>query len=266
MKVVVPMAGLGTRFKEVSGKNPEYNRPKPFIRIRNIPMVCWATGSLPFPVAMPDLTFVILAEHDRDFGIADGLREIYSKEVNIIKLNKVTRGAAETAYAARGFIDPDDELIVSDSDHFFDGSFLAESIKNKDADTVGVIPVFLPPDDGIARWSYSLIKKRNYIEAVGEKDVELMKQGAKANIGAYYFSQGRYFLQEVEEVIRKNDLTGSEGKKEFYVAPIYDRLIRKGLKVQAAFIPQVWGLGTPQDLEVFLNTCSVSEPLSLRRV
>jgi len=266
MKVVLPMAGLGTRFKAAADQNSEYTKPKPFIRIRNIPMVCWATGSLPFEVGMSDLTFVILKEHDDNFQIANGLREIYSDQINIIKVEKVTRGAAETAYQANRFIDPEDELIVSDSDHFFDGSYLAESIKNKDEDTVGVIPVFVPPDDGIARWSYSLIKKDNYIEAVGEKDLELMEQGAKANIGAYYFSQGKYFLEEIEQVIAENDLTGAEGKKEFYVAPIYDRLIRRGLKVQAATIPEVWGLGTPKDLERFLESTSLLEPAGVRRV
>jgi len=266
MKVVLPMAGLGTRFKAEAGKNPEYARPKPFIRIRNIPMINWATGSLPFELVMGDLTFVILKEHDDNFQIARGLREIYSDQINIIKLNKLTRGAAETAYQAYNFIDPEDELIVSDSDHSFDGSYLAQGIKNKDQDTVGVIPVFTPPDDGIARWSYSLIKKDNYIEAVGEKDVELMKQGAKANIGAYYFSKGKYFLEEVERVIKENDLTGAQGKKEFYVAPIYDRLIKRGLKVQAASIPEVWGLGTPKDLEWFLESTSFTGPQLVRRI
>lgn len=265
MKVVMPMAGLGSRFKAVSDQNPEYKKPKPFINIRNIPMIRWATGSLPFEVAMSDLTFVILKEHDDNFQIAKGLREIYSDQINIVKLDSVTRGAAETAYSAHDFISPDEELIVSDSDHFFDGSYLAETIKNKDADTVGVIPVFTPPDDGIARWSYSLIRKDNYIEAVGEKDVELMKQGAKANIGAYYFSKGEYFLEEVERVIAEDDLTGAEGKKEFYVAPIYDRLIRRGLKVEAATIPEVWGLGTPKDLERFLESTSLIEPAAVRR-
>ena len=59
-------------------------------------------------------------------------------------------------------------------------------------------------------------------------------------------------MDEVEQVIAANDLTGEEGKKEFYVAPLYQRLIRKGLTFHAAVTPNVWGLGTPADLEYFL--------------
>ena len=82
-----------------------------------------------------------------------------------------------------------------------------------------------------------------------------MEQGAPANIGAYYFSKARYFFDEVASAIRANRTTGDEGKKEFYVAPIYQALIERGMRIEAAHTPIVWGLGTPNDLEHFLAHC-----------
>lgn len=114
---------------------------------------------------------------------------------------------------------------------------------------MGIIPVWRPPDRE-PKWSYSLLKRDNII-AVGEKDRVLMEMGALANIGGYYFSSGKMFIKEAEAMIKENDLYGDEGKKEFYVAPLYQRLIKKGHKIIAAITPKVWGLGTPKDVEYF---------------
>lgn len=263
MKIIIPMAGLGSRFQIAAHTNPEYKKPKPFINVKGHPMVRWATRSLPFlrhheedegdmHVNLSDVTFVILKEHDVMHDIARKLREKYSPEIHVVILDGLTRGAAETVYMAAEHIDEDDDLLVSDSDHFFDGTFLAQRIREKHPDTAGIIPVFRARNDGIPKWSYALVDDGIVITQVGEKDRDLMDRGAYANIGAYYFSKGRIFIDEVEEALQHNRMHGSEGKKEFYIAPLYQGLIEKGMRIEAAITPEVWGLGTPDDLEYFL--------------
>ncbi len=274
MKVIVPMAGLGTRFQKAAEQNPEYKKPKPFILVRGMPMVRWATGSLPFiehpgqsvssalRAGPEDLIFVILEEHDQNHAIADGLREIYSDAIRVIALPAPTRGASETAYQARAYITDDEELVISDSDHYFDGSPFASVIEHSHgSDIAGIIPVFVPPDDGIPRWSYSLTEPGSTrIVKEGEKDRALMEAGAYANIGAYYFSKAQTFFETFEYVERENKMSGDEGKKEFYVAPLYHELLEKGAHLEAAVLPEVWGLGTPSDLEYFLTRCDRQTP------
>ena len=87
-----------------------------------------------------------------------------------------------------------------------------------------------------------------------------MKKGAPANIGAYYFSKASIFFDEVEDAIANNKLTGDKGKEEFYIAPMYQNLIEKGHKFQLAMTEEVWGLGTPTDLEHFLKECPRERP------
>lgn len=258
------MAGLGTRFQKVSNQNPEYKKPKPFINVKNWPMVRWATGSFPF-FKRKDATFIILKEHNDAFGIEKILKDdIYSPEINVLIIDKVTRGPAETAYKAASFVDPEDSLLITDSDIFYDGAFLEKSIKEKDSDTVGIIPVFRARNEGIPKWSYSLTRPgTNYIEKVAEKDRVLMEAGAYANMSGYYFSKAKYFLDLAKEVIEKGETSGEAGKMEFYVAPLYQILIDRSFKVQASFIPQthVWSLGTPSDLEYFLANYEGEKPL-----
>lgn len=251
MKIVVPMAGKGSRFADVAHLNPEYKKPKPLIKLKGKPMVVWAIDSLEdFKPKSQDLIFICRRDHEVDHQISKALKELFGSEINTIFIDQITRGAAETVLKAKEYIDTDEDIIVSDSDHFFDGSFLYEKVSSKDAETQGVIPVFRPPDKD-PKWSFSLVEREDIITAVGEKDRQLAAKGALANIGGYYFTHGNVFVKEVEDAIAENDLTGDEGKKEFYVAPIYQRLINKGMKIVAAISPKVWGLGTPKDVEYF---------------
>lgn len=251
MKIVVPMAGRGSRFLDVADSNPEYKKPKPLITIKGKPMIVWAVDSLrKFNVAPGDLIFICRKDQEDEFKISQSLKDIFGDQIKIVLIDQITRGAAETVLKAREYINTDEDIIVSDSDHYFDGSFLYNKVQSKDSQTQGVIPVFRPPDKD-PKWSFSLVEQDDVIAAVGEKDKGLSEKGAYANIGGYYFTHGNVFVKEVEQAIAENDLTGDEGKKEFYVAPIYQRLINKGMKIVAAITPKAWGLGTPKDVEYF---------------
>lgn len=251
MKIVVPMAGKGSRFLDAADLNPEYKKPKPLISVKGKPMIVWAIDSLSkFESNSSDLIFICRQDQEDEFKISKSLKELFGDQIKIVFLDQITRGAAETVLKAKQYLNSDEDIIISDSDHYFDGSFLYNRVLNKDSDTQGIIPVFRPPDKN-PKWSFSLVKEDYVITAVGEKDKELAEKGALANVGGYYFTHGNVFVREVEQAIAENDLTGDEGKKEFYVAPIYQRLINKGVKIVAAITPKVWGLGTPKDVEYF---------------
>lgn len=245
------MAGKGSRFLDVSDTNPEYKKPKPLINVKGKPMIVWAIESLSkFQTNPSSLIFICRQDQEDEFKISKSLKDLFTDQIKIVFIDQITRGAAETVLKAKDHINTEEDIIISDSDHYFDGSFLYEKVKDKDSKTQGIIPVFRPPDQD-PKWSFSLVEGEDLVTAVGEKDKELAAKGAYANIGGYYFSRGNIFVKEVDEAITENDLTGDEGKKEFYVAPIYQRLINKSMKIVAAITPKVWGLGTPQDVEYF---------------
>ena len=264
MKIIVPMAGRGSRFQAVADQNPEYAKPKPLTDVQGQPMVSWALKCLPcidlpqrpakteLKVTMQEITFIVLQEHETKYQASNILREIFSSAIHIVIVPEVTRGAAETVLAAKEHINLEDDLLITDSDHFFDGENLYKSIIEKSADVKGIIPVFKPPDNEV-KWSYTLFDEEMNAIAVAEKDPILAAKGAYANIGCYYFSKGKTFVQEAEAMITTNELSGVPGKAEFYIAPLYQRLLNKGMRIQAAIIPKMWGLGTPKDLNFFLQ-------------
>ena len=258
------MAGRGSRFQAVAVNNPEFRKPKPLISVLGAPMITWAVRSLPFidlpqrasetsfTVRPQDLIFICLEEHQVKFNIISTLQSLFTDAIHVVLIPEVTRGAAETALAAKSYISDSEALVISDTDHYFNGNSYYAAIKNKDSDIAGIIPVFKPVDVD-PKWSYTLRDKSGRALAVGEKDEELAKKGAYANIGAYFFSRGGTFIDEAEAMLRQNEMYGANEKKEFYIAPIYQRLIGKGFVIQTAVIEKVWGLGTPGDLSDFLK-------------
>lgn len=253
MIVIVPMAGRGSRFLDAADQNPEYAKPKPLINIKGKPMVQWAIESLTgsgYNVPPDKMVFICRKDHEEEHQISKSLRDIFGQDISVVFVKQITRGAVETVLIAKEFLTTDEDVIISDSDHYFDATGLYQTIKSKDEEVAGIIPVFKPPDSD-PKWSYTLFDENKVAMAVGEKDAELAAKGAWANIGGYYFSKGKIFVEEAEKMINSGDMYGAEGKKEFYVAPIYDRMIKKGMKVAVAKIPKVWGLGTPKDVEYF---------------
>jgi NDP-sugar pyrophosphorylase family protein len=273
MKIIIPMAGLGSRFQKVADQNPEYRKPKPFISVKGIPMVRWATGALPFiehpgqtatslRVTPKDLIFIVLKPHNDEHDLETGLKDIYGPDITVLIQPERWNGAQKTAGMAKPYIDPEEDIVITDSDHYFDGTPLEKMIlESRGTDVAGIIPVFVPPHDGIPRWSYSLTEEGGTrIMKVGEKDRTLMEAGAYANIGAYYFSKAKYFFEASEKAIAEDRKFGEPGKEEFYIAPLYQDLLDAGMHLEAAILPEVWGLGTPSDLEHFLVNCKIQKP------
>lgn len=264
MKIVVPMAGRGQRFAELAGLVANYTVPKPMIRVMDRPMVRWSidsyrsflalNGEAESPVRTSDLVFICLREHEIQFNISEFLKRIFDDRINIIFTEEVTRGPAETALLAERFIDSDEDVIISDCDHHFDAAPLWEAIKANfnESDYVGILPL-MKPEDAIPSWSYVVLNANEDVIEIREKDAELAKMMAYGVIGAYYFRRGKDFVAEAKRMIMENDSVGEENKTEFYISRVYQRLINRSKHVKAAFIAHGHILGTPRQLQKFLD-------------
>ncbi len=232
MKIVMPMAGRGSRFKEVG-----YDEPKPVIDILGKPMIQWALDCIDY--RPQDVIFICLEDHVRDHHIDDRLRGLFSDEITVLTTDGVTEGAACTVLLAKELIDNDDECIVYNSDQFFRSS-LTEAIRTRPSDVTGIIPVFKATHP---KWSYARLGDEGYVVEVAEK----VPISTHATVGLYYFSHGKDYVWAAEQMIAK-DLRRNN---EFYVCPVYNELIQRGDKIQICECDSMWGLGTPEDVEQF---------------
>ena len=91
LNIVIPMAGLGSRFQQAG-----YTVPKPLIDVRGRPMYAWAADSLPLEFATR-LIFILLASQPEFPQLRDDIRRRYAKHSPIVlDVPTLTAGQAIT--------------------------------------------------------------------------------------------------------------------------------------------------------------------------
>ncbi len=238
IEIVIPMAGEGARFQQKG-----YAEPKPLIPIFGRPMVDWVIENLRPTHLTHRFTFLCRQSHLRETNLASNLRWL-SPECQIVDVPETTQGAACTVLLALEHLDLQKPLLIANVDQWLgltlDPFFHHAATSGCD----GLILTFPASDP---KWSYAKTTADNQVVEVAEKLVI----SPHATTGIYYFKKGAYFVEAAEALIRHERRT----RGEFYVCPVYNEMIRLGLRVEIFPIAEheMHGLGTPEDLEAFVR-------------
>lgn len=235
MIVVMPMAGRGSRFNG-SG----YDRPKPLIEVNGRPMFVNALESIRH-LAFSKLVIITLLEHEEHFGVTKYLKDFVNYETELIQLEAVTEGQLSTVLAAKSFIDTQEDVLIVSSDTIID-SDLHLDILHKPVSSKGLISVANMPGES---WSFAKVDHEGRVVQVAEK----VKISDHASTGMYYFSHGADLVAFGEEIISNNERT----KGEFYVIPVYQKMIDQGMDVGITQAHAMWDMGTPDALNEYLK-------------
>jgi dTDP-glucose pyrophosphorylase len=160
----------------------------------------------------------------------------------IICVDGVTEGAAVTVLKAQDFINNDRSLLIVNSDQFVEWNSNQVMYAFNHHDLDGGIVTF---ENTHPKWSYVRLDDQGLVSEVAEKKVI----SNQATVGMYFWKQGSDFVRYAHQMIDKNIRVNNE----FYVAPVYNEAIADGKKIRTKGIDKMWGLGTPEDLNVFLQ-------------
>ena len=233
MNVLIPMAGLGTRFKEAG-----YIFPKPIIEIKDKPMIQWVLESLNIDA---NYIFIIQKKHQDKYNLKSVLR-VLKPNCQIIELDAVTEGAASTTLLAEKFINNLDSLIIANSDQFIEWNSSKSLYKFISKRHDGAILTF---ENTHTKWSYAKCDKDGMVTEVAEKNVI----SKNATVGVYYWKKGSDYVKYAKQMIKKNIRVNNE----FYVCPVYNEAIKDKKKITIEMVKKMYGLGTPEDLKSFLR-------------
>ncbi len=237
MNVVVPMAGRGRRFADAG-----YAVPKPLIDVRGRPMYAWAVDSLPLELAT-QLVFICLSEHLEGLALERDIRTRYAAHNSVIvPLDAVTEGQACTVLTVRDLIDSEAPLLIYNADTYC-RTHVGATLRALPVGVDGVIGVFHAAGD---RWSFARTDAAGRVVETAEK----RRISDWATTGLYHFTRGRDFVRHAEAMIAADDRVNNE----FYVAPVYNRMIAEGADVRIDAADEVWVLGTPEELVHFEAT------------
>lgn len=235
MKVLIPMAGEGSRFVKEG-----YVFPKPLIDVEGKPMIQTVVENLDFNSTY---IFLVRKEHLIKYsGLRETLNRITNNNTKIIEVDGLTEGAACTALLAEHLIDNDEELLIANSDQLIEYSLqnfkLLKSFTNAD----GIIFTFNAVHP---KWSFVKTNSRGIITELQEKN----PISNIATCGIYWYRSGSEFVKYTKQMINKNIKVNNE----FYIAPVYNEYILDNKLLLPFYVNKMHGIGTPEDLNNYLK-------------
>ena len=233
LNILIPMAGAGDRFAKAG-----YTFPKPLIEINGMPMIEYVVRNLNIDA---NWIFIVQKKHYDKYSLKTLLNNI-SENCKIVISDKLTEGAACTSLLAKDLINNNQSLLIANSDQIIEWSSdrYMYFFQNSKAD--GGILTF---DSSHPKWSYVKLNNLNMVEEVAEKN----PISRNATCGIYFWKKGSDYVKYAERMINNN----SRINNEFYICPVYNEAIKDKKKIIIKKVEKMQGIGTPEDLQKFLN-------------
>jgi HAD superfamily hydrolase (TIGR01509 family) len=233
MNVLIPMAGAGSRFARAG-----YTFPKPLIEVNGKPMIQVVVENLNVDA---HFIFLVQKDHYEKYNLKQ-LLNLIAPGCDIIQVDGLTDGAACTTLLAKELIDNDSPLLMANSDQFVEWNS-NECLYAFTADGVdGGIITFKATHP---KWSFARLGADGFVSEVAEKN----PISDNATVGIYYWKKGSDYVKYAEQMISKDIRTNGE----FYVCPVFNEAIGDNKKIRVKEIEKMWGIGTPEDLNYFLE-------------
>jgi len=236
MNIIIPIGGKGERFL-----NCGYKEKKPLISILGKPMIYYVLDNL--KITNDDKIFIIY------YDIEDCLfkNEILKKypNINLVKINYQTKGAAETIFEGLKIIKNltnNQKTMLFDCDTFYTEDVISLYRNIEENAVFYTINEEEPPI-----YSYIEVDNNNVINKITEK----IKISNKANTGIYCFKNIDELTLYSKYVI-ENNITFNN---EYYTSCIIDKMIKDnhifiGIQLNKDY---VFNLGTPEQVQKYID-------------
>ena len=234
MKVLIPMAGEGSRFTKEG-----YTFPKPLIDVMGKPMIQRVIENLDFDC---EYIFLVRKSHIRKYeGLKNTLEIITNHNCKIVQVEDLTEGAACTALLATDLINTDEDLLIANSDQIIEYEIQNFNMLKNLTKVDSIVWTF---NDVHPKWSFVKVNSRGYcIEVAEKKPISNI-----ATCGVYWYRKGSDFVKYASKMIEKDIRV----KNEFYIAPVYNELLLDGKTLVPFYVHKMNGIGTPEDLKNYL--------------
>ena len=187
------------------------------------------------------LLYVDQQEHNEKYNMKSFLKAI-RPNCEVIEISGVTEGAACTTLLAKEFINNDNPLVIANSDQYIKWNASNTMYNMSESKVDGGILTFKATHP---KWSYAKSGDDGFVTEVAEKQVI----SEDATVGVYYWSKGSDYVKYAEDMIQKDIRVNNE----FYVCPVFNQAIEDKKKIKVYDVEEMWGLGTPEDLDFYHN-------------
>lgn len=240
--IVIPMAGLGKRFSDCG-----YELPKPFLPLGERMMIQAVINNLLGINGINHgsqfyFTFVVNSKQLDVNKLSEAISLIlHRRDYQIIEIDYTPQGPAESALIGVTKTDIQSPLIITNCDQIIEDFNFEMFKKFCEVNNVdGALGTF---HSSSPKNSYVKLSDSNEIIDVKEKDVI----SNVATNGLHWWRKGLYFIESVNQMKRNKDVVNGE----YYVAPSYNYMIQRGMKVMPYSFNMHYPIGTPKDYEAY---------------
>ena len=234
MNIIIPIGGMGQRFKEDG-----YVTPKPLINVLGEPMICRLIEGL--NTELNDVVHIIYSPELNSYNFEDLIKFKFPKlNINFICLEGITRGASETILFGLNQMDSELEksFIILDCDTFYSDDILGKYRNCKNKNTI----FYFKDTYDLPLFSYIKIDGNNRVTEIKEK----VRISDNANTGAYGFKSGIQLKEYCKKI--------STLKSELYTSFVYESMINDGIEINSERIEKFSCVGTPLQLKIYCES------------
>lgn len=238
-QVLMPMAGLGSRFRDISPL------PKPLIPVGGTPMFSLALDSLPRPTIRSSLVALE--------SFADTVAAHAPTSATITRLKTTPSGQALSTEAGIDTLDASGEVFVSACDHaiVLDPAKWSRFHARPDCDAAIFTVQGFPGTLRRPRAFSYVVPKAGDLSAFPEVERVSVKEPATPDIrknhllvGTFWFSSAQLLKAGIEE-LKKRDIRVNS---ELYLDSVFDVLASMGKRVRLIPLDGYIGWGDPESL------------------
>ncbi|MBW3629058.1 MAG: NTP transferase domain-containing protein [Gemmatimonadetes bacterium] len=227
MKVVIPLAGKGTRLRPHT-----HVTPKPLLRVGDKPVMSYILDDLR-GLGVSEAVFV--TGHLKE-KVEDYIRKEYPEFTAHFVEQPVQNGTAGAVDLARDFIDED--LLIMFVDTLFDADLTM--VQRLPEEVAGVI--WVKEVEDYQRFGVVVTDGDGYMTQIVEKPSEPISK--RANIGLYYIRDWRLLFEGIAHVLASPASTGGE----YYLTDAFQYMIDHGAKLKVVDVEGWYDAGKPETL------------------
>lgn len=227
MKVVIPLAGKGTRLRPHT-----YVTPKPLLKVGGRPVMSYILDDLK-ELGVSEIVFVAgyLKEKIEEYVAAE-----YPEFTSHFVEQKVQDGTAGAVGLARDFIDED--VLILFVDTIFDADL--SIIRDLPEDVAGIM--WVKEVEDYQRFGVVVIDADGFMKRIVEKPQDPISK--LANIGLYYIRDWKLLFEGIQNVLESTKGAG----QEFYLTDAFQYMIDRGSKIQTVVVDGWYDAGKPDTL------------------
>jgi len=227
MKVIIPLAGKGTRLRPHT-----HVTPKPMLRVAGKPVMAYILDDLERLGGVEQIVYITGHLKDKVEAFAKSEYDFPSVFIE----QEVQNGTASAIELARPYVDQ--PILIIFVDTIFDADLSV--IKTTDADGI----IWVKEVEDYQRFGVVVTDDAGHMTRIVEKPREPISR--RANIGLYYIRDWKLLYEGIDHVMRQPPVNG-----EFYLTDAFQYMIDHGARIKVIDVEGWYDAGK---LDTLLDT------------